>query len=83
MNRRQLHSAKARARSSGHAHWYPDYVYNVREDITMRNMDEYDRQQEAVRTRCLEINPDYYSLPWPERWEVWKQARVSLGLREA
>lgn len=82
MTRKQLHRAKARARSN-HAHWYPDYVYNVREDITRRNMDEYDRQQEAVRSRCLEIAPDYYALPWLDRWEVWKKARVSLGLREA
>lgn len=79
MNRKQLHSAKKRARSGNHAHWYPDWVYNVREDITMRNMDLYDRQQEAIRVRCLEINPDYYTLPWPDRMNVFTQAREELG----
>ena len=82
MNRKQLHRAKTRSRSGDHAHWYPDWVYNVREDITVRNMDLYDRQQEQTRARCQEINPDYYSLPWLDRWEIWKQARISLGLRE-
>ena len=78
MNRKQLARAKARTRS--HNHWYPDWVYNVREDITRRNMDLYDRQQEQTRARCMEINPEYNSLPWLERWEVWTQARKDLGL---
>lgn len=79
MNRKQLHRAKTRARSGNHAHWYPDWVYNIREDITMRNMDLYDRQQENIRIRCLEINPEYYSLSWPDRMNVFTQARADLG----
>lgn len=80
MNRKQLHRARTRARSASHAHWYPDWVYNVREDITVRNMDLYDRQQEDIRTRCLEINPEYYSLPWLDRMDIFTQARKDLGL---
>lgn len=80
MTRKQMISAKRRAARSGHNHWYPDWVYNVREDITQQNMDLYDRQQEATHARCLEINPDYTSLPWIDRMKVYSQARKSLGL---
>ena len=80
MDRKQLHRAKTRTRSASHAHWYPDWVYNVREDVTRRNMDLYDQQQAAIRSRCQEINPEYYSLPWLDRMEVFTQARKDLGL---
>lgn len=80
MDRKQLHRAKTRTRSASHAHWYPDWVYNVREDVTMRNMDLYDLQQEAIRSRCIEINPGYHSLPWLDRMDVFTQARKDLGL---
>lgn len=73
-------SARSRSRSGNHAHWYPAWVYHVREDITLRNMDLYDRQQERISARCLEINPDYHSLPFPERMDVYRQARQEIGL---
>ena len=81
MSRNNLARAKARARSnSTYAHRYPDWVYHVREDITRRNMDLYDRQQEQIRERCLKINPEYHSLPWLDRMEVFTRARQELGL---
>lgn len=81
MPRNNLARTKARARSNGtYAHRYPDWVYHVREDITRANMDRYDREQEAIRSRCLEINPDYYSLPWLDRMDVFTRARQELGL---
>ena len=76
MARTRTRSRSARPRD----HWYPDWVYHVREDITRANMDLYDRQQDAVRARCLEINPSYASLPWLDRQEVYTQARKDLGL---
>ena len=80
-SRKNLARAKARARSNGtYAHRYPDWVYHIREDITRANMDRYDREQEVIRSRCLEINPDYYSLPWLDRMGTWTQARKDLGL---
>lgn len=80
-SRKNLARAKAHARSNGtYAHRYPDWVYHVREDITRANMDRYDREQEAIRSRCLAINPAYYSLPWLDRMETWTQARKDLGL---
>lgn len=73
-------SKPARSRARPRAHWYPAYVYHVREDITRANMDLYDRQQEQIRSRCDAIRPGWRDLVWPERWEVWKQARHDLGL---
>ena len=72
--------ARTRTRSRSHDHWYPAWVYSAREDITRANMDRYDREMEATRSRCLEINPAYHSLPWLDRQEVWTQARKDLGL---
>lgn len=69
-----------RTRSRSAAHWYPDWVYHIREDITRANMELYDRQQEATRARCLGINPEYSSLPWLDRMDVYTQARKDLGL---
>lgn len=72
-------SKKARSHSRS-AHWYPDWVYNVREDITRANMDLYDRQQAQIEARCLEINPNYHTLPWLDRMDVCTQARKDLGM---
>lgn len=76
MARTRTRTRSARPRD----HWYPDWVYHVREDITRANMDLYDRQQDAVRARCIEINPSYASLPWLDQMEVYTQARKDLGL---
>jgi hypothetical protein len=72
--------ARTRTRSRSRDHWYPSWVYSAREDITRANMDRYDREMDATRARCLEINPEYRSLPWLDRQEVWTQARKDLGL---
>ena len=72
--------ARTSSRSRFHDHWYPSWVYSVREDITRANMELYDRQQAATRSRCEEISPGWTSLPWLDRQAVWTQARKDLGL---
>lgn len=58
---------------------YPSWVFNVREDITRRNMREYDRQQAAIEKRCTELHPEYRSMSLRDRYNVWKEAAASLG----
>lgn len=72
--------ARTRTRSRSRDHWYPYWVYSAREDITRANMDRYDRETDATRARCLEINPEYYQLDYLDRQDVWTQARKDLGL---
>jgi len=71
---------RSRSRRTVAERRYPDWVFNIREDITRRNMEIYDKQIEQIQARCLEINPDYYSLIWIDKYEVWQQARRDLGL---
>ena len=59
--------------------WYPAWVYSVREDRTRENMEEYDRQQEKINRRCLEIAPNYYTLNARSRFAVRRQAEQQLG----
>lgn len=54
--------------------WYPSWVYVVREDLTRSNMALYDRQQEQIDKKCLELNPAYYSLDIRSRFEIRKEA---------
>ena len=72
--------ARTRTRSCSHDHWYPSWVFSVREDVTRANMDLYDRQQAATRARCDEIRPGWRELPWLDRQSIWTQARKDLGL---
>lgn len=72
--------ARTRTRSRSYDHWYPSWVYVAREDLTRANMDMYDRQQEATRTRCFEIDPNWRDLSWLDRQAIWTQARKDLGL---
>jgi hypothetical protein len=59
--------------------WYPSWVYSVREDWTRANMARYDRMQEAIDKRCLEINPDYFRLDIRSRFAVRRQAETDLN----
>ena len=61
---------------------YPSWVYSVREDWTRANMAAYDRQQEKIDSRCLELAPDYYKLDFRARFEVRKRAEKDLNLLE-
>jgi len=69
----------SRSRSAA-PHYYPAWVYSVREDYTRRNMAIYDRQVEQISARCREINPDYSALHPAEQYKIWKQAREDLGI---
>lgn len=64
-------------------HWYPDWVYNINEDITRRNMAEYDRKMGQVFDKCRELNPDYDHLPMQERFKVYCKAHDIIFKREA
>lgn len=66
------------SRSRSDVRRYPAWVFHVREDITRRNMELYDKQQAAIDTRCLELRPDYYSMPFTERFTVRKQAEKDV-----
>ena len=46
---------------------YPKEVFNIREDVTRARMKEYDKKQEAIAKRCLEIDENYYHLGLKER----------------
>lgn len=39
--------------------YYPDYVFNKNEDITRRNMIEYDRKRDAEREILRQNYPEY------------------------
>lgn len=58
----------------GRVRWYPDWVFNINEDITRRNMAEYDRKRDKVPAKCREINPDYDNLPSREKYKIYKAA---------
>ena len=58
--------------------WYPSWVYTAREDITRSNMRLYERQVEQLDKKCLEVNPNYYSLDFRTRFEVRKTAQKLL-----
>lgn len=59
--------------------WYPSWVFVAREDITRSNMALYDRQQEMIDKKCLEINPEYRSLDVRSRFAVRDEAVRQLG----
>ena len=64
-------------------HWYPDWVYSINEDITRRNMAEYDRKMDKVFAKCRELDPDYDRLPMLERFKVYCKAHDIIFKREA
>ncbi len=52
-------------------HWYPEWVYNINEDITRRNMAEYDRRMDNIFDTCRELYPDYDRLPMQEQFKIY------------
>lgn len=59
--------------------YYPKYIYSYRIDITRANMRDYDRRKKEFEDKCLEINPDYFSLNFRQRIEIREQAEEALG----
>lgn len=60
---------------------YPREVFSPREDVTQNNMKEYDRKRDMFFRKCLEIDPDYYSLGLKDRMIVREKAEEILGFR--
>ena len=58
---------------------YPSWVFVPREDLTRANMALYDRQQEQIDKRCLEIDSNYRSIDFRSRFEIRKEASRQLG----
>ena len=50
--------------------WYPDWVFNKNEQITMQNMRDYDRQQAELQRKYEELNPNYHKL------DLYQQALI-------
>lgn len=57
---------------------YPPEVYCIREDVTRENMRKYDEYQKRLRAKCLEIDPNYYSLGLRERLDVKAKAKIEI-----
>lgn len=60
------------------SNWYPAEVYNIREDVTRKNMHDYDHKQNKLMREVLKIAPNYYQLEIRERFAV--RQRVLCGL---
>lgn len=58
---------------------YPPWVYHINEDVTRRNMAAYDREQAEREKRLLSFCPNYYSLSFRERHEIYQQFRKMEG----
>ena len=58
--------------------WYPREVYNIREDVTRKNKQDYDHKQNKLTRECLKLDPSYYSRPLRERMAI--RQRVLNGL---
>lgn len=58
--------------------YYPPWVYHINEDVTRRNMRQYEERQRKIEKRCLEIDPDYPKLGLRERHAIRKQAESEV-----
>ena len=61
--------------------WYPKSVYHMNEDITRRNMAEYDRKREAWWAKAEEMFPNYRKRPIRERMELRELVNEAVGYR--
>ena len=57
---------------------YPPEVYCIREDVTRENMRKYDEYQKRLKAKCLEKDPNYYSLCLRERMDVLAEAKMEI-----
>lgn len=58
--------------------WYPRDIFNIREDVTMKNKKDYDHKQNKLMREVLKIAPNYYQLDLRERMAL--RQRVLCGL---
>lgn len=61
--------------------WYPREIFSYREDITRKNMEEYDRKKKLFYDKCVELNPDFFNLKLRERMKVRDAVEIILGFR--
>lgn len=61
--------------------WYPKEVYSYREDITKKNMEEYDRKKKLFYDKCVELDSNFFNLGFRERTEVKDAVEALLGFR--
>lgn len=61
--------------------WYPKEVYSYREDITRKNMEEYDRKKKLFYDKCVELDSNFFNLGFRERTEVRDAVEALLGFR--
>ena len=60
---------------------YPAYVFNINEDITRKNMREYDKKKKKFYDYIEELYPNYYELPLRERMEIRDAVAEKLGFK--
>lgn len=61
-----------------HYKYYPPEVFSKNELVTRRNMELYDRRQERIDQKCLELAPDYYKKTLRERFEIRRKAEKEV-----
>ena len=57
---------------------YPKELFSINEDVTEANLRAWDAREEAIRQKCLEINPDYDKLGLRERYEIKRKVRETV-----
>lgn len=61
--------------------YYPPEVFSINEDITRRNMREYDRRRDAYYKGLHEFCPEYRSLTGRERYIKVREYEQRTGAR--
>ena len=59
--------------------WYPKSCYSIREDITRKNREEYDRKREAWWDKAEEMYPGFCSRPLIERLNLRESINEAVG----
>lgn len=54
--------------------YYPRWVYSPDENITRANMKQYEKEQNAIYNKCLELNPAFHSLKFKEQYAIKERA---------
>ena len=55
--------------------YYPKEIFNIREDITRRNMQRYDAAQAKIKAAILERYPDYNKMSFVDRHAIREEIR--------
>ena len=55
--------------------YYPKEVFNIREDITQKNMRRYDASQAKILAAILERYPNYNNMSLNERYAIREEIR--------